>query len=781
MRLIDADLPFYFDRDPMNIGVLLGPASNGLVDIDLDSLLAVELAREFLPQTGAIFGRRSKLASHWLYYVDGSAKTEKFTSNKGGTIAEIRYAGAQTVFPGSTHPSGELVEWVHDGEPARISAEELREAVAELVAAVRASLDNHEESDKAGVDEIQQRGGDGRILVNHQHDRLVNHILQSELATVQAAAPGTRNDKLNTAAFTLGRLAGGGHCDASETEQALLAAANSIGLGKREALATVRSGIQSGIKQPRRLEGEVRAQPHQVPPPPAEASEQILIDTDEHRVVSQTIQRLTADPDLYQRGTMLVRVLRENCLDDGVARPIGSPIIQAVPGPNLRERMTRVASFKKVNHKGERVSVHPPQWLASAIEVRGEWAGIRVLRGVSDAPVLRPNGTVWQVPGYDAETGVLYEPSGEFPHIDIETTLDDAVAARDLLQEVVRDFTFESEEHKAAWFAGLLTGLARFAYDGPSPLFLIDANVRGAGKGLLAQTIARIVLGREMPVSSYSHDAQEMRKRITAIAIAGDRMVLLDNLEGAFGNDALDRALTTTRWKDRILGRSEEIDLPLLSTWYATGNNVAVAADTARRIIHVRLDVLAERPEERTGFQHPNLIAWIAQNRPQLLTAAMKILSAYCRAGRPSQGLSPFGSFEGWSGLVREAVVWVGLPDPCLTRIKLAESADTTGDNLAQLISAWQQYIPFGMGVVIADMLGELYPSDRQFAPNSPEASTMRAALENLVGCPPGKAPTPRQVGTRLSHFRRRVMNGKYLDGVAREGQGTKWRLCTAE
>jgi hypothetical protein len=28
------------------------------------------------------------------------------------------------------------------------------------------------------------------------------------------------------------------------------------------------------------------------------------------------------------------------------------------------------------------------------------------------------------------------------------------------------------------------------------------------------------VLGREMPVSSYAHDSEEMRKKITAIAIA---------------------------------------------------------------------------------------------------------------------------------------------------------------------------------------------------------------------------------------------------------------------
>ncbi len=33
-----------------------------------------------------------------------------------------------------------------------------------------------------------------------------------------------------------------------------------------------------------------------------------------------------------------------------------------------------------------------------------------------------------------------------------------------------------------------------------------------------------------MPVSSYAHEAEEMRKKITAIALAGDRMILLDNL-----------------------------------------------------------------------------------------------------------------------------------------------------------------------------------------------------------------------------------------------------------
>jgi hypothetical protein len=516
-------------------------------------------------------------------------------------------------------------------------------------------------------------------------------------------------------------------------------------------------------------------------PPHARGRPNVFIDTEEHRVVAETIAALTVDPDLYQRGGILVRVIRDRQPTDGILRCEGSATIQAMPAANLRERMTRVATFTKLNRKGEEVAAHPAAWLVSAVEARAEWDSIRHLMGVSDAPILRPDGSIWQTPGYDDRTGVLFEPAtgASFPPVHDEVNVDDADAALTTLLEVVFDFPFESEEHKAAWLAALLTPLARFAFTGPSPLFLIDANIRGAGKGLLAQTIGRIALGREMPVSSYAHDSDEMRKKLTAIAIAGDRLILFDNLEGMFGNDSLDRALTSTRWKDRILGKSEEVELPLIPAWYATGNNVQVAADTMRRVIHVRLDCMSECPEERSGFKHENLLTWIDANRGPLLAAALTILSAFLKRGHKSKDLKPFGSFEGWSSVVRESVVWVGLPDPCLTRTKLAESADTTGDALGQLIAAWRQYDWSERGVVVSDMLRELYPSIHG-PPSSDDASVaMRAALENLVNCPPGKVPTARQVGNKLRKFRRRVLEGLFLDiAPGRSNQGKVWRLC---
>jgi hypothetical protein len=309
---------------------------------------------------------------------------------------------------------------------------------------------------------------------------------------------------------------------------------------------------------------------------------------------------------------------------------------------------------------------------------------------------------------------------------------------------------------------------------GPAPLFLVDANIRGAGKGLLVQVIGQIVDGREMPASSYADDPDEMRKQITAIAMAGDRLVHFDNIDGKFGNAAIDRAITSTRWKDRILGCSQTANLPLLATWFATGNNVLVAADTARRIMHVRLDVLHEHPEERANFKHPDLLAWVRSQRGKLVAAGLTILAGYIRAGSPDQRLTPFGSFEGWSKLVRSSIVWAGLPDPCETRAALAVSSDSTTDILADLIAAFQLYDPGRRGVIIAETLDTLYRPEYQ--PSDPASLAMRNAIESLCGTRVGSHPSAKSVGYRLRGYRRRVSGDLFLD-AERKKSGMCWIL----
>lgn len=129
-------------RDNYGVGCVTGPAHKGPVDIDLDCIEAIKLAPFFLPHTPAIFGRKSKPRSHYIYRVDASAHDKKaFLDPVTKTcLLEIRADGGhQTVFPGSIHEdTGELIEWDTtnlDPEVPVIPADELAKACSRLAMA----------------------------------------------------------------------------------------------------------------------------------------------------------------------------------------------------------------------------------------------------------------------------------------------------------------------------------------------------------------------------------------------------------------------------------------------------------------------------------------------------------------------------------------------------------------------------------------------------------------------------------------------------------------------
>jgi hypothetical protein len=305
-------------------------------------------------------------------------------------------------------------------------------------------------------------------------------------------------------------------------------------------------------------------------------------------------------------------------------------------------------------------------------------------------------------------------------------------------------------------------------------LFLVDANVRGVGKGLLLNCITAILTGKPFAIATYTDDEAELRKLITSLALSGERLCLFDNLSGKFGNAVLDAALTTPAWKDRLLGFNRVVEVPLYGTWYATGNNVSIATDTARRTCPVRLESPEERPEERRDFRHPNLLSWIGEQRQRLLADALTILRAYFVAGCPDQSLPAWGSFEDWSKVVRATVVWVGMPDPGETRLLLQDQADVNDESLAVLLACWERMDPERRGLTTADVIDLLY---KQPPPSPPNLhADAKAALETLTG-----KPDSRQLGNRLRSCRRRILQGRFIDHVGKKHQAVLWTVFPAD
>ncbi len=111
-----------------NIGIILGAVS----DVDLDCAEARALALDFLPPTSLIHGRPSAPRSHWWYRADREHSVRRFQDPTGGSIVELRGRGGQTMVPPSVHPSGEMLTWACDGEPAAVPTDTLIASVSRL-------------------------------------------------------------------------------------------------------------------------------------------------------------------------------------------------------------------------------------------------------------------------------------------------------------------------------------------------------------------------------------------------------------------------------------------------------------------------------------------------------------------------------------------------------------------------------------------------------------------------------------------------------------------------
>jgi hypothetical protein len=508
----------------------------------------------------------------------------------------------------------------------------------------------------------------------------------------------------------------------------------------------------------------------------------VVIGPDERRVNDDALAALTRDPDIYQRGGLLVHVTTARTLAGRMGR--SRPAIRVLPPAVLRERLaaqTRFIKWKDGRDGGGLVDAHPPDWMTSAIDAREDWLGIRQLEGIVESPVLRPDGTVLSRPGYDEQTGLLFAPSTSFEIVPATPTLAEARAATIELLEVVKDFPFATEAGRSGWIAALLTVLARHAFTGPAPMFVMDANTPGTGKGLLWQIIARLAEGQALTPTPQPEDDREERKRITSAAIAGERIVCFDNLTRPLGSGPLEAVLTTTRWSDRVLGASKTFAGDVFTVWGATGNNIQFPRrDTIRRIVHVRLETPVEHPESRTTFSHPNLLEWVSAERGRLVAAALTILAAYCAAGRPAVGIPPWGSFEGWSSLVRNCIVWVGLADPAITRAELAAVADTESLAIGELHDGWKDFcaarnLPAGCTAAEALQVLQVDSNDAFLSGRAVQFPALRAALAEAIPGRPNQLPTSRALGAFLRGIRDRVIGGYKLTQGPKQAGTNRW------
>lgn len=418
-------------------------------------------------------------------------------------------------------------------------------------------------------------------------------------------------------------------------------------------------------------------------------------DSDYRRIVEESFDvivqanRRPDGPSILVGPDSLVRVVQR--VSD---RPIA---IEVHDYNRLRSYLIRNVTFLGGSEDSPK-SVPPPTLVVHDILSRPTWTGLPELRGIIATPVLSRDGEVVTAPGYQPQTMLWYSPAPdlELPAIPEQPTVDDVKAATELLGEVIYDFPFDSRASRANALALMLLPFVREFIKGPTPLHMIDATTPGSGKGLLADCCSVVATGRDAGKGPEPRDPDETRKFITSVLVAGASMVVLDNIVGYLDSAPLARVLTADTWEDRLLGYSRQVRPLNRAAWVATGNNVTLSRELARRTVWVRLEPEQERPELRSNFRHADLLRWVRAERGRLVAACLTLARAWVIKGRPrgSEVLARmFGSYESWLDVIGGVLTVAGIDGLLENRDKLTDQGDDELRPWRFFFHLWQEAV----------------------------------------------------------------------------------------
>jgi hypothetical protein len=555
------------------------------------------------------------------------------------------------------------------------------------------------------------------------------NALEQECATVAQAKPGERNNVLNTAAFNLGQIVGGGSLDEDTVFAALLAAAETCKLveddGEQKVRATIESGMMAGTRQPRHRAGNgaqailpigtsspppsgtpsgspssasASAAPSPAPAPaPSPASSSApatrprirLIDGELPRIVTEAEEALiAAKQHFYQHGDLVVKPTKTK-LFAAHERDTLAWQLRPVTQPEMVEAFTDVARFEKMDHRvGDFVAKDCPKQVAETYLARqGRWK-LPILLGITNTPFLRRDGTICERPGYDLNSALLFNPERQiFPSIPQAPSLEEAREALKYLNDtLLAEFPFVEDVDRSVTLSAILSAFDRRSL-ATAPLHAFTSPSAGTGKSLLIDLISILLSSQLAPVVAQGKAPEELEKRLATALLYSDQVVSIDNCGRELDNDFLCQALTQRILKIRLLGHNRQVNVPVASIFFATGNNLVISNDLVRRTLLCRLDAKTGRPELRT-FNN-NVLEQAYSKRIKLVCAVLTILRAW-HAPATAVGVTPaLGSFEDWSFRIRSPLIWLSATDPVLSMETVYQN-DPERMKLSAVLTQWK-------------------------------------------------------------------------------------------
>jgi len=485
------------------------------------------------------------------------------------------------------------------------------------------------------------------------------------------------------------------------------------------------------------------------------------------------------DVPIYQRGGALVRIG-----ETSITKSKSGIEFVNIVADDLVVLLSRYITWTRYDGRQKQlVNINCPLGVAKAyLSQRGAWK-LPTVHAIITAPTLRSDGSILDQPSLDPATGIYYDPRGvDFPSIPIRPTLADARGALDKMIELVREVPFVREDDgtsvsRSVFLSAILTALFRPALPA-APMHTFSAPTAGSGKSMLVSAIAILATGEPPCVLAQGFTEEETEKRLATVLRAGDQVVSFDNCTRPLEGELLCQAITEPTLSIRILGKSERTRIANTSFYAATGNNLVVAGDMVRRTLRCVIDAEAESPENRTfRTERPDRLA--ASQRADFVVAGLTVLRAFFVAGCP-QTQTPLGSLEEWSRSVREALIWLGEPDPCRS-IDGIRQEDPERMKVANVLREWHSVCGPGpirvQDLIDAALVMTEWQAGQQSKPRNPG---LRDALVAVADNGIGKL-NKQAVANWIARQKNKIIDGYKVIEAGKLNGYPRWRVIAPD
>ena len=262
------------------------------------------------------------------------------------------------------------------------------------------------------------------------------------------------------------------------------------------------------------------------------------------------------------------------------------------------------------------------------------------IKNISACPVLVENaeGTLEAITGYHPDSKVYAQ--GTTP---VEVSRVDGI---NLLIDLLTDFKTSSDADKSRILALMLSPALIHGgiLDARVPLFVIEGDIPGAGKGTVARLASAIYKADYATITMRKGGVGSFDESLGAAYLSGKGFNLIDNFRGVLNSQMFESALTEPFVQVRQPHQGNvECDVTRFIN-VITSNGLEMTPDLARRSMAIRL----EKQPDNYQFKHVDIVKYVEQNQPLYLGAVFSIIKHWYSCGAETCCTS-LPSFTEWA------------------------------------------------------------------------------------------------------------------------------------